>query len=216
MYKVLSLLMFIALAQPASANDCPASYRFVDFGVEGEDGEIRRGGTIFRAFNADGTRILVLEQSICRTVTSVSIDGRALPIPVVSTVSINPSLADLDLTTLELRTANDAFLAANINAVSHRGNIGKPGAVLSRGQDYVCVGFVEVDDISCEFLSPYGNRAALVIYCNTQHCEMPALARDAQLVVSAVWRRDAAEPDAVAQEIRAKVDRVRDFLEGQI
>ena len=39
------------------------------------------------------------------------------------------------------------------------------GAVLSRGQDYVCVGFVEVDDISCEILSPYGNRAALVINC---------------------------------------------------
>ncbi len=40
--------------------------------------------------------------------------------------------------------------------------------------------------MSCEVLSPYGGDAVLVIYSESQYCEMPVLVRDAKLIVSAV------------------------------
>lgn len=215
MYKVLSLLLFIAFMQPASAKDCPASYRFVDFGVEGLDGTLRRGGTIFRAFNTDGARFLVLEHTICLTVDIVSRDGRALPIPVVSAISINPSIAALDLTALRLRAVDDAVAVANKNAENHRETLGETGVFLTRGQNYLCAGLPLSKTLSCEVLSPYVSRAALVIYCDAQQCEMPAFARDDQLIIHAVWRNDVSDPQALADEISNKVEGIYDFLEGQ-
>ena len=50
MHRIIVALLLAVAAQQASAADCPPFYRFVDFGVEGPDGVLRRGGTIFRAF----------------------------------------------------------------------------------------------------------------------------------------------------------------------
>lgn len=47
MVKTIAFLIFLLSAGHAAAQGCPEQYRFVDFGLEGRDMVIRRGGRSF-------------------------------------------------------------------------------------------------------------------------------------------------------------------------
>jgi len=72
----------------------------------------------------------------------------------------------------------------------------------------LCASQSQNDDVSCQLVSPYGGSHALVVYCDTAMCQMPVLARDDQLVISAVWRRQAADAPALGPAIEAKIQSV--------
>lgn len=216
MQKILAIVLFVFSTNPAFAEACPPSYRFVDFGVQGSDGVLRRGGTIFRAFDANGTGLLLRDQSICRQVDELSKDGRALPIPVVASVNVDLAVAGLDLTALQLATQDDAFTFAEQNAGPHRDRLALPDATTVRGDTYLCASSAESGATSCQIVSPYAAIAPLVIYCDAGQCRMPVLARDEKFVVSATWPSAATGPEALAQEIIGKVQTIHAFLEDQI
>ena len=54
MLRVIASVLFILFASQANAQSCPDYYRFVDFGLKGNDGVIYRGGPTFRAENLSG------------------------------------------------------------------------------------------------------------------------------------------------------------------
>ena len=159
---------------------------------------------------------MIPERTICRMVQEVSIDGRALPIPVVSAVDVDPAVAALDVTQLRLAAMDDAAAAAEANAGPHRETLAQTGTIATRGANFLCASAEASTPVSCQVLSPYRNNAPLVIYCDARQCEMPVLVRDDQLSVSATWRRDATDPDAVGLEITDKIQVIYDFLEGQV
>ncbi len=215
MYKIITSLLVVLCASEASADSCPDRYRFVDFGLEDSDGIIRRGGTILRAFDLEGTHLLVPERTICLSVDEVARDGRGLPIPVVSSVDIDPKVTAIDLTELRLRAVKDVAAAAEANASLHHEKLAQSGTITTRGQNFLCASTNGTDDLSCQISTPYGGNVPLVIYCDAQLCEMPVMGRDEQLVGSAAWRREAADPGAAGIEISDKVQRIHDFLEEQ-
>jgi hypothetical protein len=216
MYKFLSCLSFILFATHANATPCPTDYRFVDFGLEGRDGILRRGGTIFRAFTPDGTRLLIRDRSVCREVEEMSVDGRALPIPVVSRIAVDTDIAALEVADLQIMVLQDTITSAEANAAEHRTRLAQTGATITRSQDFLCVSGTETGALSCQVVSPYENNAALVIYCDAQECEMPILVRDDQLGISAKWRPSKTDPDALGHDISDRIQRIHDFLEEQI
>lgn len=216
MFKILAAILLCLSAQGAFAESCPPSYRFVDFGREDSDGVLRRGGVIFRAFDTDGTRLLLPERSICRAVAEVSKDGRALPIPVVARVGVDLSVARLDLIDLQLVRDDDAIAEAEANATVHRATLAMPQTVTWRGETALCAAGAVPDRMSCQIVSPYVAIAPLVIYCDDGQCRMPVLARDEHLVISASWRSDVTTSEAMAQDIIGKVQAIHAFLEEQI
>lgn len=216
MCKTLAAFLFVLFANAAFAEGCPPNYRFVDFGVEGSDGVLRRGGTIFRAFDGNGTALLLHDRSICRAVEELSKDGRALPIPVVSSVEVDLEVAGLDLAALQMIAVDDAVAEAEASAARHRATLALPDAVIQRGDSYLCAAAPETDAVSCQIISPYTAIAPLVVYCDARQCRMPVLARDENLAISAGWQQSTRDPAALAQDITGKVQNIYDFLEEQI
>ena len=222
MNKVIASLLLVFLAsegsfiRQANAEACPPKYRFVDFGRESSDGVIRRGGTIFRAFDAGGTLLLVPEGTTCRAVEEMSKDGRLLPIPVVTGIAIDLEVAGPDVSDLRLTALADVAAAAERNAALHRDRLTQTGTITTRGTSFLCAAVPENDTVSCQLVSPYEGNAALVVYCDAQRCQMPVLVRDPQLSISAIWRRGASDPEALGPEITEKIQRIHDFFEDQI
>jgi hypothetical protein len=215
MYKIAALLFLTALAGHASAQDCPNRYRFVDFGLQNRDGVMRRGGTIFRAFDGQGADLLIPERSICVKVADLATDGRALPIPVVSNIWIDLEKAPTGLTGLQLKAVEDVVAAAEANAELHLAKLNQPDITITRGQSFLCASEAGTPGLSCQLLSPYGGNAPLVVYCDAQSCTMPILGRDEQLIIGSSWHRVAVDPKAVGVEIAERVQGIHDFLESQ-
>jgi hypothetical protein len=215
MYKIAALFILTAFGGQASAQDCPDRYRFVDFGLQDREGVIRRGGTIFRAFDGQGAHLLVLGSSICLDVPEVATDGRALPIPVVSSVEIDLEKAPDGLTGLRVKTVKDVAATAQANATRHLAMLSQPGTITTRGESFLCASTVEGPYLSCQLLSPYGGNAPLVVYCDSEVCTMPVLVRDKQLVIEASWPRLELDPEAVSLAISGRVQRIHGFLEAQ-
>jgi hypothetical protein len=216
MYKKALLVLFTGFATPSFAQSCPEFYRFVDFGLKESDGTVTRGGTIFRAFNAEGTPLLKPEVSICRPVENLAKDGRALFIPVVSKIGIDPIAAKLDVTQLTLTEVSDVVSAAEDNAKRHGETLAKVDTATTRGEDYICASTPATDELSCQMLSLYGGNAPLVAYCDEAQCNVPVWARDKQLAISVKWPRGAAGPASTGQEIRRKLQSIYDFLKVQM
>ncbi len=216
MHKTLAMLMLFCVANPAFAQDCPPKYRFVDFGSKGVDGVMRRGGTIFRAFDGSGAFLLRNERTVCRAVEETSRDGRALPIPVVSRIDIDPAIAGMEVIDLRLAEIEDVVAASEANAERHRDRLNQTDAIIARAQTFLCASTNQADAVSCQLLSPYEGNAALVVYCLGQRCEMPVMVRDTQLAIGAVWHRNAMDPETLGQEISDKIQRIHDFFEEQI
>ncbi len=205
--------LFIGLiASHASAESCPKKYRFVDFGDTDQNGTLRKGGTIFRAFDASNTHLLHRDSVICHAVPENGIDGRALKIPVVSRFAIDLDIAKLNLAEMQLAKSEDVIAAADQNAARHRATLAKAGTETVKSDSYLCAQTAASPRASCQVLSPYQTNAALVIYCNQAMCEMPVLVYDEQVIVSAKWLRGAAELTQVGGEISRKIYDIVRFL----
>ena len=207
-------LLLALLATQAQADVCPDRYRFVDFGTTDREGILRRGGTVIRAFDTQNTHLLKRESVTCLEVEENAVDGRALKIPVVSTIEIDTSIAKLDLLSLRIGVIDDAVAAAEQNAAPHQAALAQ--ASITKSNSYVCALFADTTTTSCQHVSPYLANAPLVSYCNGQTCEMPALALNDGIYITTSWAQSAQSPDALGQEISAKLSLVQAFLKPHI
>jgi hypothetical protein len=208
---IASLLTLLFTTQ-AHAGGCPDFFRFVDFGLQDQSGDIHRGGLLFRAFNSEGEHLLRSQGTDCRAVDFLAKDGRALEIPVVSRINVDPALAALDINTLHLTAVSSSFELAEANAASHRAGLTTTGAEITKGANFLCVGTKSSPDLSCQVASPYANDAALVVYCDAMQCEMPVLARDAEVSVSATWDRSSMDALQTGVNATNRIQQIYDFL----
>jgi hypothetical protein len=212
MLRSLFLFLFVVFGAQAYANECPEKYRFVDFGVVGNDGVLRRGGTILRAFDENNTHLLVPSLTICLPVERLAKDGRSLPVPVAASVVFNLEVVKIGVTSLSVHTVQDAEADAVANATRHESVLAQPGTQTLRGENFLCASAAGRDDVSCQLVSPYEGDAPLVVYCSAQQCAMPVLGVNARLTGSATWPRNSVELDAVGHDVSTMVTRVFDFL----
>ncbi|TFL19824.1 hypothetical protein [Jannaschia formosa] len=207
---VLCLLSLLAAA-PAQAEECPGFYRFVEFGLLDRDGMLRPGGTVLRGIDAEGAPILRTDATVCQAIQGVRRDGPGNPIPIVSEVAFDPALLPLDLGALRLSAHDDLAALTERIAAPHRAALA--GAEPVTGPDFLCVSGPAVE--SCQLASPYGPDFPLVVYCDDAGCEMPALAYDDRIAVSARWDRQATTPEELGPEIRSRIEALRAFLAAQ-
>ncbi|MGJ8622502.1 MAG: hypothetical protein ACSHW1_06965 [Yoonia sp.] len=215
MVRVIAALSFLILASPSYAQDCPAFFRFVDFGLEGRDGEIYRGGTVVRAEGFDGQPLLLRALTACLPVEDVAKDGRGNPIPVVTSIDYDPEAIDLPLTTLRVTASADPAAQASRATAAHRERLEMAGTTITDGSDFRCASPADFQGLSCQFVSPYPGNGDLVVYCDAARCEMPALAINTQLIITARWPSgDAHSTEAApaAQEIQRTIQQIANFL----
>lgn len=194
----------------ASAQSCPEFYRFVDFGLTGSDGVTYRGGTVLRAESFDGAPLLLTEQTVCRDVRDLAVDGRGNPIPVVMGVSYDPAAAGVAVAELGVALMGDSSVAADGNAAAHLAKLGDVDVVLTRGDDFLCA---ELQGrLSCQVQPPFSNTLPVVIYCHGGLCLMPVMAINATLAVRASWSSDVADPAAIGAQASQKAQDIHDFL----
>lgn len=215
MLKPIATLFFVLFAGQASAQNCPDFYRFVDFGIESNDGIMHRGGPVFRAEGFDGQLLLLEPRTECLPVRDVSKDGHGNPIPVVTSIDYDPAKTSVVLTGLRVAAVETAQETANNNAKAHRARLERAGAKLTRGDSFLCVDHADEAAVSCQLVSPYPGNAALVVYCDGKLCTMPSMVVDEKIVIAANW---ASEPSFLALEaqigpaILEKIGEIRDFI----
>lgn len=163
----------LTMGNQAHAASCPDVHRFVDFGFTDNAGVLRRGGSIFRAFDVENRHLLIPEDTICLEVDELAKDGRLLPVPVVASIQVDLQIADLDMQELRLRSEKDVQAVAQSSVAAHQSTLKQEGSVSARGTNFLCVKPAEAATISCQFLSPYEVNAPLVIYCDATHCTCP-------------------------------------------
>ena len=213
--RAIASLLLIFCASQASAQNCPDFFRFVDFGLEGRDGAISRGGPIFRAESLSGQPLLLRDRTECLGVREVSVDGRGNPIPVVTSIQYSPEKTNIDLTELRVAVVDDTETAAEKNARIHRAGLKQSDTEITRGANFFCASFKESLEMSCQLESPYPGNIALVVYCDALQCTMPVLAIDEQILVSAVWASGGSflsDPATAGPDIFDKIQRIHDFL----
>jgi len=193
---------------PAPAEECPDFYRFVEFGLEDRDGMLRPGGTVLRGIDGAGAPILLTSATVCRAAEGLRIDGRGNRIPIVAEVAYDPALLTLEVDALLLSVAEDMLALTENAAAAHRAALASATPVT--GAAFLCVD----GDVaqSCQVASPYGPDYALVVYCDAQTCEMPALGYDGRISVSARWGREAEALEDLGPEILSRVEEFRMFL----
>jgi hypothetical protein len=214
-FRTAAIFIALLLSNQANAQDCPSFYRFVDFGLEGNDGRIYRGGTTFRAESFDGQSLILKSQTKCRAVREISKDGHGNPIPVVSSVDYDPSVMDVRLDKLNISIVDSTDTIAKESAKSHQDRVARPDAKLTRGSNFLCVTLRAKDGLSCQLVSPYSGNRPLYVYCDVAKCTMPVLAIDSQLAASAGWPSDdisTDNPSSAGIKISKKVFKIHDFL----
>lgn len=213
-FFVFALVTFFA--SQANAHSCPDFYRFVDFGLTGNDGLTYRGGPTFRAENFNGELLLLEDRTICQDVIEVAKDGHGNPIPVVTSVDYNPEKTGIELQRLRISLVDDTKQTAEKNAEIHQSRLAKPASIVStRGSNFLCVNDKETNHLSCQLVSPYSGNVSLVIYCDTQECRMPVLAMSERMLINAVWKSSdsfLSNPEIAGQEISETVQKIHDFL----
>ena len=216
MFRTFTSILFILFAGPAIAQACPDFYRFVDFGLIGQDGEIYRGGLVFRAEGFEGQHLLALSQTKCLDVQYISEDGHGNPIPVVTSVNFVPEVTKADLTDLQISVVDDAEAAAERNSVAHRAAAEKFDQRIVRGADFLCVPAEDTSGLSCQVRPPLSGNAPLIVYCEATKCDMPVLALDKRVVVSSSWSIEQSgleDTEAAGVDISEKVKQIFGFLE---
>lgn len=213
MLKPLVALFTILFAGHALAEDCPRFHRFVDFGIEGEDWVIYRGGPAFRVEGFDG-HLLVLSSGIqCLTVRDVLADGHGNPIPMVASIDYDPARTGSDLIALRVAKAEDLRMAAEESAAAHRAALKQAGAVETLGESWLCVRREGVGDTSCQVVSPYPGNTPLVIYCDAAICRMPFMALVYDIFAAAEWVSGPSFTGGMAGlEIIKRVEAIHEFL----
>lgn len=209
MRKILTLLFFAALAGPLQAQTCPDFFRFVDFGLIDGDGNTYRGGPVFRAEGFDETPLLLRDQTECTDVRDVLKDGRGNPIPVATRITYDPAQTGLALQGLHVSAVGDTAQTAAENASAHLALLAQPGSTTARGDSFLCAQNPDADTISCQLASPYPGNTPLVVYCNATSCDMPVMAINDRLMVSAAWSRPGAPSTDLIRIGADMSDRVR-------
>ena len=149
----LAVLFFAGLASPAAA-DCPAFYRFVDFGITDDNGTLYRGGPVFRAEDFDGTPLLFTPATVCEDVADLLKDGRGNPIPVVSRITYDRRETDPALGWITVSAVPDASAKAAAFVALHAESLTLPGTVPFRGETFLCAQTGETEQ-SCQVVSPF-------------------------------------------------------------
>ena len=215
MYRCIITFLFVFLSGQAYAETCPDFYRFVDFGLEGNDGVIYRGGTTLRAESFEGEPLLITAQTKCISVPEVAKDGHGNPIPVVKSINYLPEITGLDLNEIRVSSVDDTKLAATENAKSHVATLERPDTTSTRSSNFLCANSNANNTVSCQLVSPYPGNIALVVYCDNSQCVMPVLAVNQHLLVSARWNSSSdvlSEPETAGNMILEKVQKIHDFL----
>lgn len=215
MVRAVTFIMFVFCYSQASAQNCPDFYRFVDFGLEGNDSKIYRGGINIRAESFDGHPLLIPEKTKCRVLREISKDGHGNPIPVVTSVNYNPARMDFEVQELKVSYVSDTAVPAKENANAHQKRIKSSGSKTTKGSDFLCVSFEGQHDLSCQLVSPYSGNTPLVVHCDTTKCTLPVLAIDKRLQASAVWTIEKAlldKPDAAGKKISNMIQKIHNFL----
>jgi len=212
---IATLVLILLFASQSSAEICPAFFRFVDFGLQGTDGTIYRGGPTLRAEGLNGQPLLLRERTTCLNVREIAKDGHGNPIPVVTSINYDPETTDIGLNELRVVSVDDTGHVAEQNAHLHRIRVSAADTELTRGPNFLCARPAGSQTLSCQLESPYPGNIALVIYCDAVACRMPIMAISDKLHVSAVWPTDAAfleNPNAAGADMSDKVRKIRDFL----
>ena len=213
MLKPLAAVFAILFASHASAQDCPRFYRFVDFGIEGDDGVIYRGGPAFRVEGFDGHLLVHSSGTQCLGVRDVLTDGHGNPIPVVASIDYDPARTGADLMALRVAQDDDLRTAADENAAAHRATLEQVGAVVTRSESSLCVRPEGLVDTSCQVVSPYPGDTPLLVYCDAVICRMAVMALVDDIFAAAEWASGPSFTGAMAGfEIAKRVKAIHDFL----
>ncbi|MEO9819462.1 MAG: hypothetical protein ABJ370_11990 [Paracoccaceae bacterium] len=216
MLKRIILCLGVFFAGPASAQECPHFFRFVDFGLQISDGGFSRGGPILRAESFSGTSLLSKGNTICRTVRDIASDGHGNPIPVVTSMAYDVEKAGLDLLDLHVSFVQDSTVAAETSARTHWKTVDRARTKPLKGQNSLCILSADNSSLSCQLVSPYPGNIALTVYCDASSCKMPVLAMNAHMSASASWAVDDSfwnTPDRAGEEVFNKVQSIFAFLE---
>lgn len=202
-------------AHQAHAQDCPDYYRFVDFGLKDSKGTLYRGGIVLRAEGFSAEALLLEDKTQCLKVRDLAKDGHGNPIPVVASVDYIPQIIGIGLQTLRVTKSTNTTQAANKNASSHLARMQKPGAEITHGENFVCAKDTNAQALSCQLVSPYAGNTALVIHCKANTCQMPVMAINAELMVTAVWESSDEllnNPQTAGTNFTTKAQQIHDFL----
>ena len=176
----------------------------------GSDGVTYRGGIVLRAESFDGAPLLLTEQTVCRDVRDLAVDGRGNPIPVVTAIHYDPQVAGVDVAELGVALFEDTAAAADENAAAHMVKLADADVILKRGDDFLCATLQ--GRLSCQVQPPFPNTLPVVIYCHGGLCLMPVMAINATLAVRASWSSDVADPAAIGAQASQKAQDIHDFL----
>lgn len=216
MFRAIIICVLMLVPIQAFAQSCPDFFRFVDFGLEANDGKIYRGGMILRAEGFEGQSLLLSEQTKCRDITDLAEDGHGNPIPVVTSINYDPAETGLDLTELNVSLLADTEAAVANNGTNHQTLLKSSDAASTRGANFLCVRERGMLDLSCQVVSPYSGNIPLFVYCDPTQCKISALAINDRVQVRAVWEieeNSLSDPNAAGGEISIKVQQVHDFLQ---
>ncbi|MEP5731668.1 MAG: hypothetical protein ABJL67_20090 [Sulfitobacter sp.] len=209
-------ILLMLFAGVVNAQNCPDFFRFVDFGLEGHDGVIYRGGPIFRAESLNGSPLLLRDRTKCRAIRDIASDGHGNPIPVVTSINYDPVKTGIDLSELQLSLVEDAAGSAEQNALAHRAVLDRSETERVQGPNFICARHQKDDTISCQLVSPYPGNIALVIYCTAWVCEMPVLAVYEQIQIGAKWPSNITlvnDLNTAGMAISDKVQKIYTFLD---
>ena len=213
MVRFLMIAVLMLGANGAKAETCPNYYRFVDFGLEDPDGNLLRGGPVFRVVDVSGAPLLFRDQTLCSDVGDVFTDGHGHPIPVIEQFDYDPAKVGLGLAALRVDVVNDAAEAAEDSAARHREALAHSTAPQIRGSNYLCV---DLDGlVSCQILSPFRIEIPLVVYCEEDHCEAPAFVLSDRVKAIASWPRADMPFDALGGAISERLNAVWVYLSEQ-
>ena len=214
MLRSFLLGVFLFVAGGAAAQSCPDFYRFVDFGLKGQDGIIYRGGTLLRAENTNREALLLTERTTCLDVTILAKDGRGNPVPVVSSINYDPAKTGLDLDELQVASEQNVQIVAEGLAEKHRDYVARAGNKRFQGAQYLCVP-VSTSEVSCQIVSPFEGTIPLIATCVVGECVLPAFGINAQLMVRASWSvapSMMSDPMRVGEDVSKMVQQIYGFL----
>lgn len=221
MIKTFIAFIFVLIASqfnlttPANAQSCPDYYRFVDFGLEDNKGTLYRGGTLLRTEGFSAEALLLENLTQCLDVKDVAKDGHGNPIPVVKSINYLPEIIGTELNELRVSRVKNTQELATKNAVNHQSNLKNNNNTSTKGENFVCVTQKTNSHLSCQLVSPYPGNITLVVYCDSQKCNMPVYAINKELMISASWMNSDAllnNPLRAGSEFIAKVQQIFDFL----
>lgn len=214
MLRSLLLNAFLFVAGSAAAQACPEFYRFVDFGLQGQDGIMYRGGTLLRAENTNREALLLRERTTCLDVAILAKDGFGNPVPVVSSINYDPAKIGLPLGELRVTGGLNVQAIAQELAEDHRTHVARAGSDRFQGAQFLCVPMA-ASGVSCQIVSPFGGSIPLIATCDGGQCVLPAYGISTQLMVRASWSVAPSvidDPNDVGQEVSKMVQQIHDFL----